>query len=99
MAKQGRKARNCLVLYCLRLAGGVEKMWRSLWASLWENCGKVFWGLWESAFSTKFGVNMRVFHDVVEKFCRVICTWLTRGRKGFCTVSTALTITITKNII
>lgn len=77
----------------------VEKVWRNLWVSLWENCGKVLNGVWESLFSTKIVAKVEVFHVVVEKFCRWICTWFDRGRGGFCTVSTALTITTIKNII
>jgi len=71
----------------------VEKMWTSLCGSLWENCGKVLHILAESEFCTNLRAKVLVFHAVVEKFCYTICTWFNRGKSGFCTVSTALTIT------
>ena len=71
----------------------VEKLCISLRDSLWESCGKVLHRWVEKTFGGKLWVKVGVFHVVVEKFCRVIYTWLNRGRKGFCTVSTALTIT------
>lgn len=77
----------------------VEMVCKNLWVSLWRSCGKILGGLWESWFSTKIGAKVEVFHVLVEKFCRWICTWFTRGSRGFYTVSTALITTIIKNII
>lgn len=75
------------------LARAVEKGWKSLCGSLWESCGKVLHMACVGEFCTKMVAKVEVLHVVVEKFCRGIYTWLDRGRVGFCTVSTAPTIT------
>lgn len=90
----GRKDGGLVALKCV-----VDKLCKSLWGKLWRSGGKVLGRVWESWFSTKFGGKVGVFHGVVEKFCRWICTWFNRVNGWFCTVSTALTITTIKNII
>lgn len=71
----------------------VENMWTKLCGSLWESCGKVLHSLAKNEFCTKLRAKRLVFHAMVEKFCYMICTWFNRGKSGFYTISTALTIT------
>lgn len=71
----------------------VENVWINLCGKLWESCGKVLHILVKFGFCTNFGAKALVFHVVVEKFYYAICTWFDRGKSGFCTVSTASTIT------
>lgn len=60
----------------------VEKLWRNLWDSLWETCGKVLHMLGLVEFYTENVVKVGVFHDMVEKFCRGIYTYNNRGGSG-----------------
>ncbi len=77
----------------------VDKLWRSLWVSLWESCGKVLHMGLRNEFCTQKWVKVDVFHARVEKFCNGFAHGVTGRKAGFCTVSTGPTITTIKYII
>lgn len=58
----------------------VQNLWESLWVSLWERCGKVLRKLWIKKLYTYLVAKVRVFHVVVEKFCRWFYTQFNRGK-------------------
>lgn len=60
----------------------VDKLWESLWVSVWESCGKNLKWLWEKCFCTYFSEKVEVLHVEVEKFCQSIYTWNNRCREG-----------------
>lgn len=71
----------------------VEKVWKILWETLWESCGKVLHNVKIFEFYTQKWVKILVFHDLVEKFYYRIYTGFYRGKNEFYTISTAPTIT------
>lgn len=50
----------------------VEKLWRNLWGSRWENCG-FYCGIVQT--ETRGCGKNRFFAGLVEKFCGWIYTW------------------------
>ncbi len=70
MGKMGMKLK--IVLGCIKFV--VEKLWRRLCESLWENCEQVLHMAAKNKFSTENVVKVADLHRLVEKFCRGICT-------------------------
>lgn len=76
----------------------VEKLCKSMWASLWEKRGKVFQKLWESEFCTYLRINMHSLWINVERFASGFAHGFFPVMSGFCTFSTDPTTT-TINIL
>lgn len=81
------------ILHSIHVIYFVENMWKILWETLWESCGKVLHRITIFVFYTQKWAKVTVFHDFVEKFYYTIYTHNYRGKSEFYTVSTAPTIT------